>query len=101
MLCHIQDTKHLKMICLDEQINGVYQLKMDTKPTHLHKTVISRTRNNVDSFDIIPCNFSIHMPSLWHFRSCHLSSQIMAYMTHLYPSIIYNKTNICDIYHFS
>lgn len=59
VVCHIQYMKHLKMIGLKEHINGFYQLKMDTKPTYLHKLAIPNTMNNANTIETSPCNFSI------------------------------------------
>ena len=97
----IQDQTSLKMIGLAKQVAGLYRY---TPPSDFCSTSFMHSPNKSCNFSSsISCNSNncITVAALWHFRLGHLSNQRMTKMSHLYPSIVHNNKDVCDICNFS
>lgn len=99
--CYIHVIKSLQMIGLVNQVNGLYQLKMEDKLTYHTNSMFIHRLKNANTLNTSQCNHSILRSSLWHFRLGHLSFHIMSYMYQLYSTITHYNKVVCDICHFS
>jgi hypothetical protein len=102
--CVIQDVTSKKTIGLGDQANGLYRLVVNgTHPIFptldfqlFNKTVnLTCTSSNVNATSIIP------LSALWHFRLGHLSHRRLSHMSQLYPTIVVDNKEACDIYHYA
>jgi hypothetical protein len=99
--CMIQDQTSMKMIGLARQVHGLYRYS-PAPDACSSNFMLSRNKACISSFSV-DCHSSNCIPAsaLWHFKLGHLSHQRMTKMSDLYPSIVHNNKDVCDICHFS
>lgn len=87
------------MICLASQVNGLYKLMRNLKPTQVtDPTFIHKHVKHADSF--LPFH-TIPQKSIWNLRFGHLYNHILYDRSKLHPSITNDNKSLCDTCHFA
>jgi hypothetical protein len=90
-VCIIQNAQQ-KMIGSGRLINGLYYLEGTPSSVTLYSTIAPGT---------VCTSVSFPRSALWHFRLGHASDSRLQILQKLYPSIVLNKTCVCDVCHLA
>lgn len=97
--CVLQDLNIKKVICLGNQVEGLYRLHIDGS----NLEVQAKEQNNTNSINVF---FSIDNPLIpmsdtSHFRLNNVSRKRVTHMSQSYSFFFLDKKSTCDIYHLA